>query len=309
MVTPKLERRHLEALVALAQHSAFSKAAEQLLIAPSALAAAIRQVERMVGEPIVRRTPAGMSLTTRGLEIARTAGDALRGIEAVLEGPSGASELHAGVLVVHTSPTLAESLGATLVNAMRTRYPGLPVVVHAPKRAVLADIEYAVGSGEADFGMTEPLGRPVPGLRYWPLGQQEIAYVFPSTASERPRTTTLDHVREYGLLVVPEFDSSAVYRTFRSRATDVDNWLVARVAHRHSFIDLAAGGVAGFMCDYGARAEAESLGLHVAPFREPVVRRFSTITRANDARSITRAAIDETQRVRRSQHSAPASSG
>ena len=301
MTNPRVERRHLEALVALHKQPAFSKAAQELLITPSALAGAIRQLERMVGEPLVQRTRDGMSLTARGRAMSKTAARGLRAIQAVIEDSRAPSGLHGGELIVHTSPTLAESLAPRLIDRLRARYPGMRILVHAPRRRVNVDIEYAVASGEADFGMSERVGNPISGLRYVPLGTQTMAYAFPSTAARRPAHATFDDIRDYGLITVPEFESSAVYRELRSRSTEIDAWVTARITHRHAFGDLASGGLAGFLCDYDARAELESLGLHVAPFAEPIVRLFSTIIRSDDEREIIQAAIAESENVRAAQ--------
>lgn len=284
MSTHGIERRHLLALVALAEHHAFVKAADSLFVTPSTLAASVRQVERMVGATLVERTRTGSGLNERGLVVAAAAAKALREMDAVVEQARSASTVESGSLIALTTPTLAETVAARLVRSLRSRSPGLRISIGAPRRPIVADVAYAVAAGEVDFGMTEAMGRPVDGLVTVPLGRTQIAYAFPRGARERPRSVELRHLAKYGLVVVPHFESSTVYSELRSRSPEVDGWVRARVAARHAFVDLADAGVAGFLCQYPVTGVLRTRDLYVAPFKRPFTREFVTLARSDDRR-------------------------
>ncbi|WP_153505072.1 LysR family transcriptional regulator [Cumulibacter manganitolerans] len=281
-----IERRHLAALVALLEHEGFAAAASAMYVTPSTFAATIRQVERLAGARLVERVRQGARLNARGREMADTAAEALRAMDGVLDDARRSSVAESGSLFVQTTPTLAEGLGAELLAGLMTRHPALRMSVRAPRRPIVADVAYSVAAAESDFGMTEYMTRPLEGTVQVPLGVADIAYAFPAYAEVDAETATLAHLEQFGLIVVPYFESSDVYAVLRSRTALVSRFIRARVSDRYAFADLALGGVGGFLCEYMHREELMALGLKVALFDEPFVRRFVTVARADDRRPL-----------------------
>jgi len=294
-----IERRHLLAVQALSRHGSYSSAAAALFVTPSTLATNIRELERLVGHLLTERTSVGTKLNVQGEAVAKSAGSALASMDGVLEDGRTAAAPDSGSLLALTTPTIAESVGALLVSNLRRRHRGLRISIRSPRRPVIGDVPYAVAAGEADFGMSEALSRPIDGVVSVPLGVAVIGYAFPSTAPDRPRVVTMRHLERYGLLVVPHFESSSVYPELRARSSAVDSWIRARVAHRDAFADLAVEGVAGFLCDLSSRVEVEQLGLHVAPFRTPFERHFATFARIDDRRPIIGEVLAHSRRLAR----------
>lgn len=285
MSTSGIERRHLVALATLLEHDGFARSAEHLFVTPSTFANTIRQIERVIGSRLVERGRQGMRLNARGQEMAIAATKALSQMDAVVEG-ARRSSLVSRTLFVQTTPTIAEGIGADLLGSLMAGHPALQLSVSAPQRPSVSEVAYAVAAADVDFGMTERITRPIDGIAQTPLGTVQIAYAFPANADGRPATATLTHVDKYGLVVLPHFESSHIYAELRSRTSVVDRFIRARIADRYAFAEVAKGGVAGFFCEYRYRNELEAMGLHVALFNEPLVRRFVTVTRANDHRTI-----------------------
>ncbi|MEV0613269.1 LysR family transcriptional regulator [Nonomuraea sp. NPDC050404] len=78
----------VEALLALDEHSSFTRAAQALGVTQSGVSRAIAALERHLGAPVVHRHPGGASLTALGREVAthgRAAVEHLRAIEALAE--------------------------------------------------------------------------------------------------------------------------------------------------------------------------------------------------------------------------------
>ncbi|GAB3311905.1 LysR family transcriptional regulator [Epidermidibacterium keratini] len=286
MTTSRIERRHLAAIAALRGDGGFARAAERLFVTPSTLAATLRQLERMIGSRLVERTSGGMRLNARGREVAETAAEALRAMDGVLQDARRSSMSESGSLFVQMTPMLAEGLGADLLASLMAARPQLRLAVRALRRPIVANVALAVAAGEVDVGLTEHLVRPPDGLVHVPLGTVEMAYVFPAATGIRPRRTTLKHLEQFGLIVAPYFESSDVYAELRTRSSTIDTVVRARVAERPAFVELALGGIGGFLSEFPPRAELTELGLHVARFAEPIIRRFATVARADDRRTM-----------------------
>lgn len=82
-----MELRHLQTFVAVAEEGGFSRAAERLRIAQSAVSRTIRDLERELGRPLLDRSTHHVELTVAGrlaLDHARTtlaAAHAIRGVQ------------------------------------------------------------------------------------------------------------------------------------------------------------------------------------------------------------------------------------
>ena len=77
----RVELRHLEYFVAVAEERNFTRAATRLNIVQSAVSAAIKSLERELGAPLLDRTSKRVALTDAGLALlpkARTTLDAAR---------------------------------------------------------------------------------------------------------------------------------------------------------------------------------------------------------------------------------------
>jgi DNA-binding transcriptional LysR family regulator len=60
-----MELRHLRTIAAVARHGSFTKAAEELYLAQSAISQQIRRLERELGVEVFRRTSRRVELTRR----------------------------------------------------------------------------------------------------------------------------------------------------------------------------------------------------------------------------------------------------
>lgn len=112
-----MELRHLQTFVAVAEEGSFSRAAERLRIAQSAVSRTIRDLERELGRPLLDRSTHHVELTVAGqltLDRARatlTAAHAVRGVRTCLfscdQALSEAGEEGAGILAAKREAQLA----------------------------------------------------------------------------------------------------------------------------------------------------------------------------------------------------------
>src|ERR1700738_2038288 len=76
-----LELRHLRYLVAVADAGTFTRAAERLFIAQPTLSQQIRQLEQIVGAPLLHRRRDGVRITAAGAVLLDAARDVLPGVD------------------------------------------------------------------------------------------------------------------------------------------------------------------------------------------------------------------------------------
>src|ERR1700730_13355172 len=92
----RLELRHLEQFVAVAEEGTFTPVARRLHLAQSGLSAAVRRLEKELGAPLFVRTPQRVELTEAGrvllvearrtLAAAHAAQDAVAAVQGLLRG-------------------------------------------------------------------------------------------------------------------------------------------------------------------------------------------------------------------------------
>jgi LysR family transcriptional regulator, benzoate and cis,cis-muconate-responsive activator of ben and cat genes len=144
------EARLLRYFLAVAAELNFTRAAERLQIAQSALSAQIRQLEAQLGVQLLERTTRTVRLTAAG-EIVREHGPgALAALADVWEAARRAGRGELGRLRVAYSPSAGYETAPALVAAARERYPGVEVTAEV---MATPDIVRAVREGRVDVGI------------------------------------------------------------------------------------------------------------------------------------------------------------
>ncbi len=117
--------KQLQYLVALQQHGHFGRAAESCFVTQSTLSASLRELESLIGVPLVERTRRVVRFTPLGSRIADKARRVLRESEeladlARAEGQPLTGELRMGVI-----PTIAPFLLPAILPRLREQFPRL----------------------------------------------------------------------------------------------------------------------------------------------------------------------------------------
>jgi DNA-binding transcriptional LysR family regulator len=158
---PVMDLRSLRYFVALAEERHFGRAATRLHMTQPPLSRAIKQLESDVGALLVRRSPAGVTLTAAGTALYDEARALLEHAEharAQVAAAAGTSTFTIG--------NLADSVGeagAGLADAFRQRNPGVRVRV---READLTDPTTGLRAGLVDVALTRmPFDRTGIGTR------------------------------------------------------------------------------------------------------------------------------------------------
>lgn len=119
-------RYFLEAATTLSM----TRAAANLLVAQSAVSAAVSQLERQVGAQLfVRRRSKGLTLTAAGEQLVVHTRGVLAGLDEALDAARGADDQVRGTVRVACFVTLAPFLLAGLLGELQRRHPDLDVDV------------------------------------------------------------------------------------------------------------------------------------------------------------------------------------
>jgi molybdenum-dependent DNA-binding transcriptional regulator ModE len=115
-----LELRHLRYLVAVADAGTFTRAAEQMFIAQPTLSQQIRQLEQLLGTPLLHRRRDGVQLTAAGAVLLDAARDVLSRVDHGVSQTRQAAGLDRPRLRIALPADLPDSLAVQTASRLRS---------------------------------------------------------------------------------------------------------------------------------------------------------------------------------------------
>ena len=191
--------KHLRYFEALARHRHFGRAAEACAISQPALSLQMKELEEILGAPLIERGARQIRLTGLGESLAGRARDILRAVdELALLGRAGIGA-PTGRMRIGVIPTIAPYLLPRIVQALSSRFPGLDL---RPREAVTRRLIDGLLEGQLD---TAIVALPVSesGLVEQPLFDEEFLLVRPSADAGKPAPGP-EKLREMRLLLLVE---------------------------------------------------------------------------------------------------------
>ncbi len=177
-----LTMKHLRYFEALAEHLHFGRAAEACAISQPALSLQIKELEALLGAPLVERGPRQLRLTRLGEAFVTRVRDILRGVDELGALARAAAWPMTGQLRLGVIPTVAPYLLPALVKALGAHAPGLEL---RPREAVTQRLVAALLDGRLDCAIVAlPVSEPE--LHEEPLLSEEFALVRPLADADRP---------------------------------------------------------------------------------------------------------------------------
>ena len=150
-----MEVRHLQALVAIADHRTFSAAADHLGTVQSNISAHVARLEQELGAPLVDR--ANGHLTEEGRVVVARARRVLCELEALVSDVAACKDEVAGTVRVGMIGTTARWLVPQVMEEARRQHPKLRLVV---VEGITTGLEPQLANGQLDLAI---LNLPVPG--------------------------------------------------------------------------------------------------------------------------------------------------
>lgn len=201
----------LEALIQVAAHRSFSRAAEALGLTQPSVTARIQALERDLGEPLFERNGRGVRLTEMGTSFLPHAQRVLKALQDGRDAVQAMRELEAGTLRLGAAPTISTYVLPGLLKEFGSRYPGLEVSVRTEYSDQIAQMVLA---DEVEVGLERSFTHA--DVVTVPLYEDEVVLVTsPSHPFAERATVSIDEVGQGRLIM---FNRGSGYYTLVDNA-------------------------------------------------------------------------------------------
>ncbi|MBN2906199.1 MAG: LysR family transcriptional regulator [Rhodobacteraceae bacterium] len=191
--------KHLRYFEALARHRHFGRAASDCAISQPALSVQVKELEEMLGAPLVERGARQIRLTSLGETFALRARDILRSVEELGDLARASHSPLVGQLRIGVIPTAAPYLLPTFIKELAQHFPGLDLW---PREAVTQKLVEGLFEGKLDTAIVA-LPMSEASLTEVPLFDEEFILVRPVEDANRP-VPSAEMLREMRLLLLEE---------------------------------------------------------------------------------------------------------
>lgn len=194
-----LSMKHLRYFEALAQHGHFGRAAEACAISQPALSLQMKELEQLLGAPLIERGTRQVRLTSLGEAFAARTRDILRAVDELGQLARASLSPLTGRLRIGVIPTVAPYLLPSIIQNLAARFPGLDL---RPREAVTQKLVEDLLEGRLDTAIVAlPISEPA--LHEQPLFEEEFVLVRPEEDAGKP-VPNPETLREMRLLLLEE---------------------------------------------------------------------------------------------------------
>jgi len=195
----KLTVKHLRYFEALARHRHFGRAAEACSISQPALSVQMKELEDLLGAPLIERNARQILLTGLGETLAHRARAVLRSIDEIEDLTRAHRAPLSGHLRIGAIPTVAPYLLPTLIKDLAARHPELAV---RPREAVTQTLLGELLEGRLDLAIVAlPVSEPA--LHEETLFEEEFVLVRSEADGKEPAPEP-ETLRRMPLLLLEE---------------------------------------------------------------------------------------------------------
>lgn len=194
-----LTMKHLRYFEALSRHGHFGRAAESCAITQPALSVQMKELEALLGAPLIERNARQIRLTSLGEELAVRARKILGDVEEIADLARTVHAPLAGRLRLGVIPTIAPYLLPRLITGLTQAYPNLDL---QPRESVTRTLLADLADGRLDLAIVAlPVSEAA--LHEEPLFDEEFVLVRPASDAGKP-VPRPEHLREMRLLLLEE---------------------------------------------------------------------------------------------------------
>lgn len=168
-----LTMKHLRYFDALRRFGHFGRAADACAVSQPALSVQIKELENMVGSPLVERGGRSIQLTTIGAQFAEKAQAILQSVDELGDLVRASQGPLAGPLKIGVIPTVAPYLLPEIIKTLTARFPTLEP---QPREAVTGSLLQDLHDAKLDAAI---IALPVsePSLREFALFEEDFIFV------------------------------------------------------------------------------------------------------------------------------------
>ena len=194
-----LTLKHFRYFDALARAGHFGRAAEACAISQPALSVQIRELERMLGAPLVERTARQVRLTALGEEFLQRARRVLSDVDDMADLARQSDGPLTGTLRIGVIPTVAPYLLPAIIRALSDHMPALELM---PRESITEALVGDLLHARLDV-IVAALPISEPGLREFALFDEDFVLVRPAADAALP-VPSPDRLQEMKLLLLQE---------------------------------------------------------------------------------------------------------
>ncbi|WP_413759740.1 LysR family transcriptional regulator [Streptomyces sp. MMBL 11-3] len=283
----RIELRHLRYFLAVAEELHFGRAAQRLNIAQPALSQQIRQLEKIVGVELFRRTSRSVRLTDAGATFRPRARDLLGRLAADLDEAGRVGRGEAGRLDV-AFITSATTIVSERLRAFSRRRPDVQIKLHD---GFTVDVLAALERGTADVGIVRD-AEERDGIDLSPLRTERFVAVVPA---EHPAARG-DRVEAAALAADPLilFPRTAGPQAFDVntqplRDAGIDVQAAQECSNWHTIVMFVASGLGVTIAPYSVTTLLPAGARRLELDGPPAVSRILMATRRGDNRPLVQA--------------------
>lgn len=194
-----LTLKHLRYFEALATHEHFGRAAESCAITQPALSLQIKELESMLGGPLVERSSRKVHLTTLGEDFVTRARKILFEVDELGDLVRASKDQFAGRLRLGVIPTVGPYLLADTIKALADRFPRLEI---QPRESVTKSLIEDLQKSNLDAAIVAlPISEAA--LQEFSLFEEDFVLVRPIEDADRP-VPTANKLKAMRLLLLEE---------------------------------------------------------------------------------------------------------
>jgi DNA-binding transcriptional LysR family regulator len=228
----RVELRHLEYFLAVADHLSFTRAAKRLHVVQSGVSATIKALERELDAELFVRGPAGVALTPAGRELEPHARAALDAARAGKEAVAATRRAVSGTVKLGTLMSVNNVDLPTLLADLHARHPGVLVQIRFA-RAGSAGLAQQLRDGTLDVALLVLPDGPPADLHTRLVAAFELLLIVPAghplagresvTLAELAGMSFVDGPPGYGNRAVVDraFAAAGVQRTVALEVADI----------------------------------------------------------------------------------------
>jgi LysR family hydrogen peroxide-inducible transcriptional activator len=195
----RISLKHLRYFDALARHGHFGRAAQDCAVTQPALSVQVKELEGLIGAPLVERGARQTRLTGLGEEFAARAASILSAVDELEDMARASQGPLAGRLRIGVIPTVAPYLLPGVIRHLTALYPGLDL---QPREAVTQKLIAHLLEARLDAAIVAlPISEP--SLTEVKLFEEEFVLVRPVTDAGKP-VPNVDTLQKMRLLLLEE---------------------------------------------------------------------------------------------------------
>ena len=261
-----LNLRQLRYFLEVAELHSFTRAAETLHIAQSALSRQIRMLEEDLGVALFNRVDRGVTLTEAGERLRHRAAALLKDLHRLRHEVAAESAVPQGDLAVGMPPSMRDMVTLPLMRDYCRLFDKVTLHVH---EGISVDLSRLVQDGQLDCAVVVDL-MAVPQVSTGPLMRERLYLIGPRSAGLRVnRTVSLDEVAAKPLILTTRPNSLRLVVENALASARLPAQIIADSNSTSSMVELAADGMAYTVLPYCAAWKAFGEGrLSAAPIAD-----------------------------------------